>query len=253
MTKNEFHAEVNNKKRFEFGKNWKNFLKKITHERISIAENSLIKMLGLDNLSGKRFIDIGCGSGLFSLSARNLGAKVFSFDFDEYSVWCAENLRKKYNYEDENWIVKRGSIIDRDFVNSLGKFDIVYSWGVLHHTGEMWSAIDSSTSLVDEKGTLFISIYNDQGIKSHFWWMIKWFYNSLPKFLKKLFAYSISFFIIFIMLIKYTLKLKPMVILGPMLNYKKYRGMKLSDLLMSFNNTIIKQSGFLSFLIKLFQ
>ena len=225
MSKSEFNAEDKNKKRFEFGKNWKNFLKKITHERISIAENSLIKMLGLDNLSGKRFIDIGCGSGLFSLSARNLGAKVFSFDFDEYSVWCAENLRKKYNYEDENWIVKRGSIIDRDFVNSLGKFDIVYSWGVLHHTGEMWGAIDSSTRLVDEKGTLFISIYNDQGIKSHFWWMIKWFYNSLPKFLKKLFAYSISFFIIFIMLIKYTLKLKPMVILGPMLNYKKYRGM----------------------------
>ena len=86
MTKSEFHAEVNNKKRFEFGKNWKNFLKKITNERISIAENSLIKMLGLDNLSGKKFIDIGCGSGLFSLSARNLGAKVFSFDFDEYSV-----------------------------------------------------------------------------------------------------------------------------------------------------------------------
>jgi len=173
----------------------------------------------------KKFIDIGCGSGLFSLSARNLGAKVFSFDFDEFSVWCTENLRERFNFVDENWVVRQGSIIDREFVNSLGKFDIVYSWGVLHHTGKMWSAIDNAIHLVDNKGTLFISIYNDQGLKSHFWWVIKWLYNYLPKLLKKPFAYITSFLIIFIMLVKYTLKLKPMVILGPMFNYKKKRGM----------------------------
>jgi 2-polyprenyl-3-methyl-5-hydroxy-6-metoxy-1,4-benzoquinol methylase len=225
MSKKEFYTEIENKKRFEFGKNWKNFLKKITNERIDIAKNSLVKMLGSDNLSNNKFIDIGCGSGLFSLSARNLGAKVFSFDFDEFSVWCTENLRERFNFVDENWIVRQGSIIDREFVNSLGKFDIVYSWGVLHHTGKMWSAIDNAIHLVDNKGTLFISIYNDQGLKSHFWWAIKWFYNYLPKLLKKPFAYITSFLIIFIMLVKYTLKLKPMVILGPMFNYKKNRGM----------------------------
>ncbi len=225
MSKKDFYTEIENKKRFEFGKNWKNFLKKITNERISIAKNSLVKMLGSDNLSDKKFIDIGCGSGLFSLSARNLGAKVFSFDFDEFSVWCTENLRERFNFVDENWVVRQGSIIDREFVNSLGKFDIVYSWGVLHHTGKMWSAIDNAIHLVDNKGTLFISIYNDQGLKSHFWWVIKWLYNYLPKLLKKPFAYITSFLIIFIMLVKYTLKLKPMVILGPMFNYKKKRGM----------------------------
>ena len=225
MSKKEFYTEIENKKRFEFGKNWKQFLKKITNERIIIAKNSLVKMLDSNNLSEKKFIDIGCGSGLFSLSARDLGAKVFSFDFDEYSVWCTENLREKFNFADENWVVRQGSIIDRKFVNSLGKFDIVYSWGVLHHTGKMWSAIDNAISLVDNKGTLFISIYNDQGLKSHFWWAIKWFYNYLPKVLKKPFAFITSFLIIFIMLVKYTLKLKPMVILGPMFNYKKNRGM----------------------------
>lgn len=227
MTINEFHKDVRQKRRFEFGKNWKNFLNKLTNERIQIAENSLIKMLDVNNLENKKFIDIGSGSGLSSLSAKNLGAKVLSFDYDETSVWCTKSLKKKYYDKDENWIVKQGSILDLNFVNSLGKYDIVYSWGVLHHTGKMWSAIDNSISLVDDNGKYFISIYNDQGFKSHFWWMVKWLYNILPGFLKKIFAYSLGFFIIFLMLIKYTIKLKPMVILGPMFNYKQSRGMSM--------------------------
>ena len=79
MSLEEFHAEIKSGERFKFGKNWKSFLKKLNKERIVHAENSLKIMLGVKNLVGKTFVDVGSGSGLFSLAAKNLGASVISF------------------------------------------------------------------------------------------------------------------------------------------------------------------------------
>jgi 2-polyprenyl-3-methyl-5-hydroxy-6-metoxy-1,4-benzoquinol methylase len=67
-----------------------------------------------------------------------LGAKVYSFDFDSNSVECTQILKNKYHIENNSWRVDEGSVLDLDYLTKLGKFDIVYSWGVLHHTGKMW-------------------------------------------------------------------------------------------------------------------
>ena len=164
--------------RFEFGKNWSRFLKGLNRKRIDAAEKSLREMLNMESLNGIRFLDIGSGSGLFSLTARFLGASVFSFDYDEESVNCTRELKRRFFENDDHWQIERGSILDREFTEPLGPFDIVYSWGVLHHTGNMMEAMENTISLVKPKGKIFISIYNDQGWISKYWRMVKKLYNS---------------------------------------------------------------------------
>ena len=167
--------------RFEFGKNWAQFLSALDETRILEAERSLKGMLELETLHDKTFLDIGSGSGLFSLAARRLGAKVTSFDYDPLSVQCTAELRHRYFPEDAKWTVTHGDVLNQDFLKFLGHFDVVYSWGVLHHTGAMWQALDNVASLVRQRGKLFISIYNDQGPASQRWRRLKKFYNDSSK------------------------------------------------------------------------
>jgi 2-polyprenyl-3-methyl-5-hydroxy-6-metoxy-1,4-benzoquinol methylase len=180
--------EVASGERFEFGKNWAAFLSIVDEERISMAEASLKEMLECEDLNGKRFLDIGSGSGLFSLAARRLGATVHSFDFDSNSFSCTQELRRRFFPGDANWRIEQGSALDADYVSGLGKFDIVYSWGVLHHTGEMWRALENAVLPVNEGGKLFIAIYNDTGSQAHRWHWIKKTYCRLPVLLKTPFA-----------------------------------------------------------------
>lgn len=184
-------AEVDRKVRFEFGKNWRRFLRTLDDTRIARAEKSLRDFLGRDRLEGLTFLDIGSGSGLFSLAARRLGAKVRSFDYDTHSVACTEELRRRYMLADRNWVIEQGSALDEPFLKSLGQFDIVYSWGVLHHTGEMWKALDLAKDLVRPGGLLYIAIYNDLGAITDKWHAIKIRYNSLPEPLKLPYAATV--------------------------------------------------------------
>lgn len=175
------HAtEIRSGERFAFGANWARFLKLLEPSRIARAEASLSEMLALPRLDGLRFLDIGSGSGLFSLAARRLGASVHSFDYDPLSVACTTELRRRYHPDDPNWTVERGSALDADYLTQLGTFDIVYSWGVLHHTGQMWKALELAGLRVKRGGTLFIAIYNDQGRGSVQWKQVKRAYNRLP-------------------------------------------------------------------------
>jgi 2-polyprenyl-3-methyl-5-hydroxy-6-metoxy-1,4-benzoquinol methylase len=176
--------EVASGERFAFGDNWWRFLSLLNEDRIHEAETSLILMLGDDRLPGRTFADIGCGSGLFSLAARRLGASVHSFDYDPRSAECAKELKRRYFPEDPAWRIETGSVLDADYLARLGRFDVVCSWGVLHHTGHMWKALENVIPLVKENGLLFIAIYNDQGKKSRRWLAVKKLYNRLPHALR---------------------------------------------------------------------
>jgi 2-polyprenyl-6-hydroxyphenyl methylase/3-demethylubiquinone-9 3-methyltransferase len=183
------HAiEIAQGERFEFGRNWSRFLAVLDDARIARAEESLCAMLEVEDLQGKSFLDIGSGSGLFSLAARRLGARVHSFDYDPHSVASTAKLRGTYFPGDVDWKVEEGSALDPNYLRSLGMFDVVYSWGVLHHTGHMWPALENAALPVAPNGKLFVAIYNDMGTRSVRWNGIKRTYNALPGFLKSPFA-----------------------------------------------------------------
>lgn len=179
--------------RFSFGKNWQSFIKRMNDDRIHEAQESLKKNLGIEDLNGKVFLDVGCGSGLFSLAAHRLGATVYSFDYDDDSVKCSQFLKESFGSKDREWTIEQGSVLDEDFLKKFGKADIVYSWGVLHHTGNMLKAFNNVAPMVCDGGKLFISIYNDQGGASKRWVWVKKKYNKGSKFVKLL----LSFYVIF--------------------------------------------------------
>jgi 2-polyprenyl-3-methyl-5-hydroxy-6-metoxy-1,4-benzoquinol methylase len=177
-----YSGEIEAGQRFEFGKNWETFLSEIDDNRIRIAEDATKAMLGSASLDGKTFLDVGSGSGLFSLVALRLGASsVRSFDYDPHSVECTKALKLQQCPSKATWTIERGSVLDAGYLESLGQFDVVYSWGVLHHTGNLWQALENVAPLVKHDGLLFLSIYNYQPFLSAYWRLIKRIYNHLPK------------------------------------------------------------------------
>lgn len=172
--------------RFAFGANWQEFLALLDEDRIANAERSLKSFLDLNDMRGKTFLDAGSGSGLFSLAARRLGARVVSFDFDPLSVACTREMKRRYFCDDDAWTICQGSVLGAEFLAQLGTFDIVYSWGVLHHTGAMWRAMSNVHDRVADGGQLFIALYNDQGTASRMWWTIKRAYVASPRPLRGL-------------------------------------------------------------------
>src|SRR5689334_14845653 len=159
--------------RFEFGKNWLAYASHIDEPRVSSACEGVREQLG--DIEGKTFIDVGSGSGVMSLAAHRLGARVFSFDVDPLSVACTRAVSERF---DGHWPVEHGSVLDPEYLAKQGQFDVVYSWGVLHHTGAMWSALENIIRLVAPHGQLCIAIYNDQGWRSRYWLAMKRLYNS---------------------------------------------------------------------------
>ena len=186
--------ETDVENRFAFGKNWRAFAVAIDPARIDQAVESLKSMLQLDSLAGKQFLDLGCGSGLFSLAAHRLGAEVVSVDSDPDSVACTESVRDQFTAGKASWRVLQGSVLDETFMSSVGVSDIVYCWGVVHHTGDMKGAVRLVSNSVADGGRLFLAVYNDQGGASRRWLAIKRVYHQLPPWLRPMWVILIAGF-----------------------------------------------------------
>lgn len=147
--------------RFAFGDNWQRFVRNhLDASARERARGSIQRLLRVEDLRGASVLDVGCGSGLFSLAAHELGAeRLVSFDLDPVSVECCASLRTEAGGP-PGWQILHGSILDPAFVERLGLFDVVYAWGVLHHTGRMWDALGCTARCVGPGGLLALAIYN---------------------------------------------------------------------------------------------
>ena len=147
--------QANKALRYEFGRNWSEFTQTIDENEVQSAEARLRSLLQRDDLSGLQFLDIGCGSGLHALAALRLGAAFArAVDYDPESVRTTKQLLER-EWPEKNYSVEVADVLEM----SSEPVDIVYSWGVLHHTGDMWRAIDRAAAFVKPGGLLAIAIY----------------------------------------------------------------------------------------------
>jgi SAM-dependent methyltransferase len=165
---------------FAFGENWADFAKTVDEKRIGDAMNALARLL--PDLAGQSFLDIGCGSGLSSLAALCLGAaSVYACDVDPHSVATTGKLLRRFAPHDR-WVAELRSVFDLD-MNRDGQFDVVYAWGVLHHTGDMWRSLKSACALVKPSGRLAVALYRKTPLCG-IWRIEKRLYSKSPHWLQ---------------------------------------------------------------------
>lgn len=163
---------------FAFGENWASYSKLIGEPQIEHAKEGLLKLIPAEDFKGRSFLDIGCGSGLHALAASRLGvSRIVGVDIDPNSATTARKILTERN-PSAPWQIENISVFDLT-PDHFGTFDIVYSWGVLHHTGDLWQAVSKAAALVAPNGLLAVAFYRETYLDP-FWKLEKRFYTNAP-------------------------------------------------------------------------
>jgi SAM-dependent methyltransferase len=176
-------------KQFDFGKNWQGFSEqRIDDDRVATACQSLVSLIQKESLVGLSFLDVGCGSGLFSLGAYRLGAaRVVGLDVNPRCIETSKRNRDRL-IPGSPVEFHVASALDPEQLKPFNTFDVVYAWGSLHHTGSMWTAVRNIAQCVAPGGLFVLAIYNKH-ITSPIWKAIKWTYNQVPGAVQRVMIY----------------------------------------------------------------
>ncbi len=108
------------------------------------------------DLKDKRILDAGCGTGEKSIFFAKNEAKVTSIDLSSGQLLKAKESALKNNLK----IDFQEKDIVNDNLSSLGKFDIIISTGVLHHTEDAYKGFLQLSSLLKKDGIIIIALYH---------------------------------------------------------------------------------------------
>lgn len=176
---------------FNFGENWRRFSNvALDDTRVDAARDALVALVGNDHVRGKRFLDVGCGSGIVSIAAAQCSAaEVVGIDISGEAVEVSRKNATRFGPVGNAPVFQKCSILDTRALAPLGRFDTVYAWGSLHHTGRMWEAIGNAADLVAPGGVFALAIYN-RHFTSRAWRAIKWSYNWSPRIVQRGMVYA---------------------------------------------------------------
>jgi 2-polyprenyl-3-methyl-5-hydroxy-6-metoxy-1,4-benzoquinol methylase len=202
---------------FAFGKNWASYADLIDEPQIEAAKEALLKLIPAEEFRERSMLDIGCGSGLHALAATRLGvSRLLAIDIDADSVATSIAVFTGRNITTP-WKAEVMSVFDLDSARQ-GTYDIVYSWGVLHHTGDMWDAIGKAASMVNQDGLLAIALYRSTRM-DRFWKIEKRAYAHAPQFIQRIIRAG------YIVSLRAAMAAKRRSLRGLILGYKSVRGM----------------------------
>ena len=117
----------------------------------------------IDLIKNKSVLDMGCGSGRFTIALAQLGAQmVTGIDLGKTGISVGRKISEKLNLKNIKFL--EGNVTSLPFEND--SFDFVFSKGVLHHTGNLNKGLDEYHRVLKKGGNGFLYLYGSGGL---FW------------------------------------------------------------------------------------
>ena len=133
----------------------------LTEESFTLLKSRLPDTVINSNIKGKRVLDMGCGSGRYSIALAAVGAKkVMAIDSQNKSYALAKEYCRANDIPVE---FQQGNILCSPFKDD--EFDFVFC-NRLHHTGSINQGLDELYRILNKSGRAFLYIYGSGGI---FW------------------------------------------------------------------------------------
>jgi 2-polyprenyl-3-methyl-5-hydroxy-6-metoxy-1,4-benzoquinol methylase len=123
------------------------------------VEPHIIKFANFEKCAGLRVLEVGCGIGTAMQSFMQAGVlKYVGIDISDSSIEIAKKRRQVYGFSEKQCVLQCANIeeFNPDFEN---EFDLVYSFGVLHHTPNIRLAISNCRRYLRPSGTFKLMLY----------------------------------------------------------------------------------------------
>lgn len=130
---------------------------------------------------GKKVLDLGCGGGRWSFGLASLGAEITAVDVNKSALRSTEEALKPFSSKKHRFILSQIETLDAVLPND--NFDLVWSWGVIHHCSSFTKALRTAGNYVKDGGLLYLYLYGRESVP---------YANDIEKFKRRLYFNSLK-------------------------------------------------------------